>query len=65
MVHIVGVELADPFKLVLEFNTGERKLVNIEQYLRGPIFQSGGVEQRRSHHRGMDRDRPIAGSLDT
>jgi hypothetical protein len=39
MVHIVGVELADSFKLLLEFNTGERKLVNIEQYLRGPIFQ--------------------------
>lgn len=39
MVHIVGVELADPFKLVLEFNTGERKLLDIEQYLRGSVFQ--------------------------
>jgi hypothetical protein len=39
MVHIVGVELANPFKLLLEFNTGERKLVDIEQYFRGPIFR--------------------------
>ena len=39
MIHIVGVELADPFKLLLEFNIGERKLVDIEQYLRGPIFR--------------------------
>ena len=39
MVHIAGVELAGPFKLLLEFNTGERKLVDIEQYLRGPVFQ--------------------------
>ena len=39
MIHIVGVEPADPFKLLLEFNTGERKLVDIEQYLHGPIFR--------------------------
>lgn len=39
MVHIVGVELAAPFKLLLEFNTGEQKLVDIERYLRGPIFR--------------------------
>ena len=39
MIHIVGVEPADPFKLLLEFNIGERKLVDIEQYLRGPVFR--------------------------
>lgn len=39
MVHIVGVELAEPFKLLLEFNTGEGKLVDIERYLRGPVFR--------------------------
>lgn len=39
MVHIVGVERVGLFELLLEFNTGERKLVNVEQYLRGPIFR--------------------------
>ena len=38
MIHIVGVELADPFKLLLEFSTGEHKLVDVEALLRGPIF---------------------------
>ena len=39
MVWITGVEPKERFKLWLEFNTGERKLVDIEQYLRGPIFR--------------------------
>lgn len=39
MVHIVGVEPAAPFNLLLEFNTGERKLVDVGQYLRGPVFR--------------------------
>ena len=39
MVWITSVEPKEQFELLLEFNTGERKLVNIEQYLRGPVFQ--------------------------
>ena len=39
MVWITGVEPKERFKLLLEFNTGEQKLVDIEQYLRGPVFQ--------------------------
>lgn len=39
MVWITGVEPKERFTLLLEFNTGERKLVDIEQYLRGPVFQ--------------------------
>jgi hypothetical protein len=39
MVWITAVESKERFKLWLEFNTGERKLVDIEQYLRGPIFR--------------------------
>ena len=39
MVWITGVEPKERFKLLLEFNTGERKLVDVEQYLRGPIFR--------------------------
>ena len=39
MVWITAVEPKERFKLWLEFNTGERKLVDIEQYLRGPIFR--------------------------
>ncbi len=39
MVWITNVEPKERFKLLLEFNTGEQKLVNIEQYLRGPVFQ--------------------------
>ncbi len=39
MVWITSVEPKERFKLWLEFNTGERKLVDIEKYLRGPVFQ--------------------------
>ncbi|MFZ2360123.1 MAG: DUF2442 domain-containing protein [Anaerolineae bacterium] len=39
MVWITGVEPRERFKLWLVFNTGERKLVDVEQYLRGPIFR--------------------------
>lgn len=39
MVWIVHAEAREYFNLLLVFNTGERKLVNVEQYLRGPVFQ--------------------------
>jgi hypothetical protein len=39
MVWIVHVEAKAHFNLLLTFNTGEQKLVDIEPYLRGPIFR--------------------------
>ena len=39
MVWVVHVEAKERFNLLLTFNTGERKLVDVERYLRGPIFQ--------------------------
>ena len=39
MVWVVHFEAKAHFSLLLTFNTGERKLVDIEQYLRGPIFR--------------------------
>lgn len=39
MVWITSVEPKERYKLLLEFNTGERKLVDIEHFLRGPIFR--------------------------
>lgn len=39
IVWIVHVEARGHCNLLLTFNTGERKLVNIEQYLRGPVFR--------------------------
>ena len=44
MVHIVGVEPTDLFNLLLEFNTGERKIVDIERYLRDRFAQSAKIQ---------------------
>ena len=41
MIHIVGVERADPFRLLLEFDIGERKLAHIQQYSAPTRFSSG------------------------
>ena len=38
MVWITGVEPKDGFELLIEFNTGEHKLVDVQALLRGPIF---------------------------
>lgn len=39
MVFIHSVEVLDHFRVRLGFSTGERKEVNLEPLLRGPIFE--------------------------
>ncbi len=39
MVVIRSVKTLDGFKLELEFSTGERRTVDLEPFLRGPVFE--------------------------
>ncbi len=39
MVVIHSVKPLDEFNVELEFSTGERRIVDLEPFLRGPIFE--------------------------
>ena len=39
MIEVRTVQVLDGFTVSLEFNTGERKNVDLEPFLRGPIFE--------------------------
>jgi hypothetical protein len=38
-VRVTAVTQVDGFRVVLDFTDGTRKEINLEPYLRGPIFQ--------------------------
>ena len=39
MIRICSVKPLDGFQVHLEFTNGERKIVDLEPFLRGPIFE--------------------------
>jgi plasmid maintenance system killer protein len=39
MIRIRGVEALDPFRVRLEFTDGSKREVDLEIYLRGPVFE--------------------------
>jgi hypothetical protein len=39
MIEVRSVKVLDGFNVALEFNTGEQKNVDLEPFLRGPIFE--------------------------
>ncbi|MBD2212944.1 DUF2442 domain-containing protein [Nostoc linckia FACHB-104] len=39
MIEIIGVEYKEDYKLELEFNTGERKIVDLLPHLHGEVFE--------------------------
>jgi len=39
MIEVRAVKILDRFEVEIEFSNGERKIVDIEPFLRGPIFE--------------------------
>lgn len=39
MVEVRSVKPLEKFQVLLEFNTGERKVVDLEPFLHGPVFE--------------------------
>jgi len=39
MIAVTSVQIVDGFSVSLEFNTDERKTVDLAPFLRGPIFE--------------------------
>ncbi len=39
MIEVRGVKPLEKFQVLLEFSTGEQKIVDLEPFLRGPIFE--------------------------
>jgi hypothetical protein len=40
MIEVRGVKPLEKFQVLLEFSTGEQKIVDLGPFLRGPIFES-------------------------
>jgi hypothetical protein len=40
MIRIHSVQPLEGFRVQLEFTNGEQKIVDLEPYLRGPVFES-------------------------
>jgi hypothetical protein len=39
MVEVSSIKVLEKFHVALEFSNGERKVVDLEPFLRGPIFE--------------------------
>jgi hypothetical protein len=56
MVLIRSVKALDKFKVELEFSTGERRIVDLEPLLRGPIFEPLRRDPKRFQSARVDEE---------
>lgn len=57
MVSVISVQVLKDFQVLLEFNTAERKTVDLEPFLRGPIFES--IRNDRAQFEGVRVDEEL------